>query len=118
MSGMRTIALDQLARAVGGSARFEGEQHAASVSFFVVRALPGDGARKHRHPYDETFIVLEGTIEVIIGGEQAVLDSGTITVIPAVTWHEFTNRGSRRCLMVNVHASPTIIQENWDDLTA
>jgi mannose-6-phosphate isomerase-like protein (cupin superfamily) len=115
MSGMQTISLEQLGRTIGGTARFEGEGNGASVSFFVVRSLPGDGAEKHRHPYDETFIILEGLIEVVIAGERAMVESGTIAVIPAMTWHEFTNRGTARCLMVNVHASPTIIQENWAD---
>ena len=115
---MEVIQIDSLASVPGGSALFEGEAYGASVSFFVVRALPGDGAVKHRHPYDETFVILDGEIDAIIGGEQALLHSGSITVIPATAWHEFTNRGTRRCLMVNVHASPRVIQENWADLPA
>jgi mannose-6-phosphate isomerase-like protein (cupin superfamily) len=115
MCAMNSIDLETLTAVAGGSARFEGAMLGASVSFFVVRCLPGEGAVKHRHPYDETFLVIEGRIEAVIDGERRMLGSGTITLVPAHAWHEFTNRGDGRCLMVNVHASPTIIQEDWDE---
>jgi quercetin dioxygenase-like cupin family protein len=114
---MRTIDIESIAATPGGSARFEGESAGSSVSFFVVRVLPGEGAVKHRHPYDETFVLLDGQIEAIVDGEKRMLRSGTIAVIPAMAWHEFTNRGSARASMVNIHPSPRIIQENWSDLT-
>jgi quercetin dioxygenase-like cupin family protein len=110
---MNTITLDSLAQVVGGTARFEGGMHDSPVSFFVVRNQPGDGADKHRHPYAETFIVLDGDIEAIIDGELRMLGPGTITVIPTMAWHEFKNRSDHRSLMVNVHPGPEIVQEDW-----
>jgi len=115
---MKTIDIDTLTRVAGGTARFEGGDSGSSVSFFVVRNQPGQGADKHRHPYDETFVILEGDIEVIIDGELAMLGPGTIAVVPARAWHEFTNRGDHVSLMVNIHPSPRIIQENWADVGA
>jgi quercetin dioxygenase-like cupin family protein len=110
---MRTIDIESIAAAVGATARFEGAQADSSVSFFVVRARPGQGAAKHRHPYDETFVVLDGEIEAIVDGERRMLHSGTIAVIPPLAWHEFTNVGTSRALMVNIHPSPRIVQEDW-----
>ncbi|WP_411699710.1 cupin domain-containing protein [Conyzicola sp.] len=111
---METIDFETLTRVAGGTARFEGEGHGSSVSFFVVRNQPGDGAAKHRHPYDETFVIIEGEIEVIVDDELRMLGAGTIAVVPAGAWHEFTNRSDRRSLMVNIHASSRIIQEDWE----
>jgi len=112
---METIDIETLTRAAGGTARFEGDGHGSSVSFFVVRNRPGDGADKHRHPYEETFVILAGDIEVIVDDELRMLGAGTITVVPAGAWHEFKNRGEHESLMVNIHPSPRIIQENWAD---
>jgi quercetin dioxygenase-like cupin family protein len=110
---METIDFETLTRVAGGTARFEGQGLGSSVSFFVVRNRPGDGADKHRHPYDETFVTIEGEIEVIVDGELRMLGAGTIAVVPAGAWHEFKNRSAGRSLMVNIHASPRIIQEDW-----
>jgi quercetin dioxygenase-like cupin family protein len=112
---METIDIEALTRIAGGTARFEGGGNGSSVSFFVVRNQPGQGADKHRHPYDETFVILDGDIEVIVDGEQRMLGSGTIAVVPARAWHEFKNRSDHVSLMVNIHPSPRIIQEDWTD---
>jgi mannose-6-phosphate isomerase-like protein (cupin superfamily) len=112
---MDIIGIAALAASPGGTARFEGADHGSSVSFFVVRSETGRGAARHRHPYDETFVILEGVIEVIVDDVLRMLQPGTIAVIPAGSWHEFTNRSPHRALMVNIHASPRIIQEDWRD---
>jgi quercetin dioxygenase-like cupin family protein len=99
----------------GGSPRFEGINHGASVSFFVVTSPPGKGADKHRHPYDETFVILNGDIEVIVEGEKRMVGSGNIAIIPANSWHEFKNRSDHPALMVNIHPVPKMIQEDWSE---
>jgi mannose-6-phosphate isomerase-like protein (cupin superfamily) len=112
---MDIIDIAALTATPGGTARFEGDGHGSSVSFFVVRSATGQGADKHRHPYDETFVIIEGVIEVIVDDVLRMLQPGTIVVIPAGSWHEFKNRAPHRALMVNIHASPRIIQEDWRD---
>jgi quercetin dioxygenase-like cupin family protein len=110
---MNIIDIASLKPASGGSPRFEGSHYGASVSFFVVTSSPGKGADKHRHPYEEVFVILEGNTEVIIGGKQQSVAGGNIVVIPPNTWHEFKNRSSHNLLMVNVHPVPKMIQEDW-----
>lgn len=110
---MNILEIDSLRPPSGGSPRFEGAEYGSSVSFFVVTSKPGRGADKHRHPYDETFVILDGDIEVIVGGEQRMVSSGHIVVIPANTWHEFKNRSDHPALMVNIHPVPEMIQEDW-----
>jgi quercetin dioxygenase-like cupin family protein len=99
----------------GGSPRFEGGNYGANVSFFVVMSPPGNGADKHRHPYEEIFVILGGDIEVIIDGKLRLVHSGNIIVIPPDTWHEFKNRSSHNALMVNIHPVPQMIQEDWGE---
>jgi quercetin dioxygenase-like cupin family protein len=111
-----TIAIDSLRAANGGAALFQGFEHDAQTSFFVVTSKPGRGAPKHRHPYEEIFVVLEGEIEVIVDGELEMISGGFIRIIPPRAWHQFTNRSDHPCLMVNIHSSPRLIQENWTDL--
>lgn len=112
---MQTIGIDDLRPPGGGSPRFEGIGYESPVSCFIVQSAPGNGADKHRHPYAETFIILEGVIEAIVDGTLHRVDSGHILVIPAHTWHEFKNRGDRPLLMVNIHPVPQMIQEDWAD---
>jgi quercetin dioxygenase-like cupin family protein len=110
---INVIEIASLKPTSGGSPRFEGSHYGASVSFFVVMSAPGKGADKHRHPYEETFVILEGVIEVIVDGKMQSIGGGNIVVIPPNTWHEFKNRSSQNALMVNIHPVPEMIQEFW-----
>ena len=76
------------------SRTFEGGKHGpCSVSFFLVHNRPGDGPNLHRHPYDETFVILEGQVLVRVGDEALEGGPGDIVIGPAGTPHGFTNRG-------------------------
>ncbi|MDP8932046.1 MAG: hypothetical protein M3O70_26635 [Actinomycetota bacterium] len=42
---------------------FEGHHHGdTSVSFIVIDAPPGSGPKLHKHPYEEVFVVQEGSV--------------------------------------------------------
>ena len=97
------------------SAKFQGFEHGADVSFFVVYVSTGNGPDKHRHPYEETFVILDGNIEFIVDGETTMIEGGKIAIVPANTWHEFKNRSETPALTVNIHPAPKIIQEDWVD---
>lgn len=112
---MKVIDISSLKPAGGGAAKFTGAEHGANASCFVVTSAPGRGADKHRHPYKEIYVVLEGDIEIIVGDETYHVSSGNIAVLPANTWHEFKNRSDRNALMVNIHPVATMIQEDWND---
>lgn len=93
------------------AAIFQGFQYGASVSFFVVEFSSGKGPNRHRHPYEETFIILHGDIEFIVDSKPQTLGSGQIAIVPASTWHEFKNRSDQPSLMVNIHPVPQMITE-------
>lgn len=92
--------------------RFEGAQHGSNVSFFLVTSDPGQGPGLHRHPYDETWSVLEGEATIVVGDRTFVARAGDTAVAPADTWHRFTNTGTGTLRIVCIHASAVMIQEN------
>jgi quercetin dioxygenase-like cupin family protein len=97
------------------TARFVGADHGASVSFFVVGSATGQGAEEHRHPYEEVFVNLGGTVEVTVDGETRMVEGGSIVVVPAGAWHGFKNRSEDAALMVNIHPAATMVQEDREE---
>lgn len=108
---MKIIDIDGMKSPGSQVETFHGFEHGANLSFFLVHFLPGQGPKKHRHPYEETFILLDGEIEAIVDGQVKTIGSGKIVVIPAGTWHEFRNRSEKPLLMVNLHPVPKMITE-------
>ena len=109
------IPADRLRMAGSRTLRFEGAQHGSGVSFFLVTNSPGQGPVLHRHPYTETWSVLEGQATIRIGEHEVVARVGDTAVVPPDTWHRFTNTGDGDLRMICIHASPVMIQENADE---
>lgn len=55
---------------------------------------PGGGPSPHRHDFEETFMVLEGEIELTFRGKKRVARAGTTVNIPANAPHQFRNASS------------------------
>jgi quercetin dioxygenase-like cupin family protein len=81
------------------------------VSFFVSRFPPGTGPVLHRHPYEETFIVEEGTATFVVDGKTVLARTGQVVVVPAGAAHSFVNSGHGTLRQVSVHPSDRMIQE-------
>jgi quercetin dioxygenase-like cupin family protein len=92
------------------SFEFEGADHDAGVSFFIVDAAPGRGPSLHRHGYAEVFIVLEGKAVFRGADGEREVGAGHVVVVPAGEQHGFTasGEGSRQ---INIHASPRFVTE-------
>lgn len=88
-----------------------GEDHGASISIILDHSEPGHGPRLHRHPYDETWVVHQGTLVFQLGDELLEVGAGDIVVAPPNVPHKFTNSGPGRSNMVCIHASPKMITE-------
>ena len=95
----------------GITARFEGRDHGAAVSFFITRFPPGRGLALHRHPYEETFIVEEGTATFAVDGKTVLARAGQVVVVPAGAAHGFVNSGYGVLRQVSIHPSDRMIQE-------
>jgi quercetin dioxygenase-like cupin family protein len=66
------------------SRTFEGGRHGpCSVSFFLVHNQPGHRPRLHHHPYDETFVILDGHVRVSVGNQTLNGGPGDIVIGPA-----------------------------------
>jgi mannose-6-phosphate isomerase-like protein (cupin superfamily) len=93
---------------------FQGRDHGAQVSFFLVDDAPGDGPRLHRHPYTETWIVQAGNPLFVADGEEVRPEVGEILSVSPGTAHKFVNLGPGRMRLVCIHASPELIQEDLE----
>ncbi|HZG39707.1 MAG TPA: cupin domain-containing protein [Nodosilinea sp.] len=49
----------------------------------------GSGAPLHSHPWEETFYILEGELEVQIGNQQQFCTAGSVAHVPANAVHGF-----------------------------
>jgi mannose-6-phosphate isomerase-like protein (cupin superfamily) len=96
------INIDQLPGSENVS-RFDGHEHGASVSFFVNRHTPGTGPDLHRHPYEETFIVLDGKVRFTLDEATLEAEAGHIVVVPAGTPHKFVSTGAGRLSQISIH---------------
>ena len=77
MADIRTIDIGEVIAASRGAGRFEGKDHGSPVSFFYVTSEPGKGASKHRHPYVETFVIIDGDIEITVDRTTQRMHGGT-----------------------------------------
>ena len=55
----------------------------------VVQAGPGGEPVPHRHPWQEFYLVLEGTLEVQIGARTHTAGPGSFVTIPSRALHSF-----------------------------
>jgi quercetin dioxygenase-like cupin family protein len=68
--------------------RDEGGRHSpCSVSFFLVHNQPGQGPRPHRHPYDETLVILDGRVRLSVGDQAIECGPGDFVIGPAGVPH-------------------------------
>jgi mannose-6-phosphate isomerase-like protein (cupin superfamily) len=88
-----------------------GKDHGASVSLILDESEPGQGPRLHRHAYDETWVVQEGTVSFEVGDERFTARPGDVAIVRPGVPHKFTNDGPGRSRIVCIHASPTIVGE-------
>jgi quercetin dioxygenase-like cupin family protein len=110
---VRVIPFSELpGRERGG--RFEGGRQGADVSFFVVRAPEGEGPGLHRHPYEETFVLLEGSATFTVDGETMEGVADTVIVVPARAPHKFV-AGAQGLTSVNIHPRSRMEQEDLEE---
>jgi mannose-6-phosphate isomerase-like protein (cupin superfamily) len=76
---------------------------------------PDEGPKRHFHPYDEIFLVLEGRATFTLGDSTAEVAAGTIVIGPANVPHKFSNAGSESLRIVTIHPSPKTIGTRVED---
>jgi quercetin dioxygenase-like cupin family protein len=76
--------------------------HSARTSQSWVDIDPGASFPEHRHPHEQTVNVIEGVLELVIGGEPVVLSAGQSYVIPPDVPH--AGRARTACRVLDVFA--------------
>jgi mannose-6-phosphate isomerase-like protein (cupin superfamily) len=89
----------------------EGGVYGATVSVILDEGDVGHGPRLHRHPYDETWVVIEGNVTFREGDSSFAALAGDIVVVPPGVPHKFANAGPGRAKLVCIHASPSFVTE-------
>lgn len=93
---------------LGDTVRFSGEWQGASRGSgicIIANAIetPGAGAKAHKHPYPETFVIRKGNARFTIGEETLICGAGEIVVVPAGVPHAFCNHGPGPLEMIDIH---------------
>lgn len=68
-----------------------GKETAGRFCLIDMHIPPSGGPPPHRHDFEETFILLEGEIEVTFRGEKTTVKAGETIHIPANAPHQFHN---------------------------
>jgi mannose-6-phosphate isomerase-like protein (cupin superfamily) len=74
----------------------------------------GVGPRLHVHPYDETFVVVQGRARFFVGEAVIEASAGEVVLGPAGVPHRFENLGPGRLQTIDIHHSPEWIQTDLD----
>lgn len=114
MQSVTFIPAAELVPSANGTIRFEGEDHGAAVSMFLVNNRPGEGPALHVHPYSELWIVRAGRALFTGGDEQFEAGPGDIAVVGPNVPHKFVNIGDGRLELTCIHASSRIIQQDLE----
>jgi quercetin dioxygenase-like cupin family protein len=61
---------------------------------------PGGGPGPHRHDFEETFILLDGEMEVTFRGKKSTVHAGDTINIPSNAPHQFQNASSESVRMI------------------
>ena len=97
----------------GSSCNFVGADNGdVGISVFLFNGLPGKGPGPHRHPYDEIQFISAGRGHYIVDGVEFDAGAGDVLVIKAGEVHSFEAIGDEPLVQLDVHVSPTFIQEN------
>ena len=79
----------------------------AAVVYFELQ--PGEHLGSHTDSAEEILLILEGKGVATIGEEQAAVQAGTLTVVPALTPHSVKNIGEETLRVVGFFSSSTVL---------
>src|SRR5215467_5866135 len=72
----------------GNSYELQGYQYGSTnISLILVDVPPGEGPKLHVHPYEEVFVIQEGSATYTIGSNMLEAKAGQIAIVPAGVPH-------------------------------
>ena len=72
-----------------------GEDTAGRFCVIDMHIPPGGGPPPHRHEFEETFILLEGELQVTFRGAKSTARAGDTVSVPSNAPHQFHNASSK-----------------------
>ena len=87
-----------------------------SIEGFETTGPEQAGPPPHRHPWDEVYVVLEGTLEVFDGQSWRQAKAGACATVPANQVHAYRN-GSPDCRFLTI-AGPGHAREFFEQMDA
>ena len=76
--------------------------------------MVGEGPCLHVHPYDETFVVVQGRARFVVGETTIEASAGETVFGPGGVPHKFENLGPGRLQTIDIHHSPRWIQTDLE----
>ena len=96
----------------GNTYEFQGMRYPdTNVSFIWVDMPPGGTIRLHKHPYEEIFIIQEGTATFTVGSAMLQARAGQIILVPAGVPHKFMNLSDNPLKQIDIHVNPQFITD-------
>jgi quercetin dioxygenase-like cupin family protein len=92
-----------------------GSDTAGRLSVIEMYVPPGGGPPSHRHDFEETFVLLEGELEITFRGEKRTVRAGDTIHIPANAPHQFHNSSSAPVRMLCI-CSPSGSEEFFKEV--
>jgi len=85
---------------VGGASPIQATHFAAGAI-----TLDPDGGQTpwHQQEQEEVYLVLDGTVEVCLGGERRILTAGQAVYIPPAVFHQITNIGASHARFLYIY---------------
>ena len=93
----------------GGDERFQTLRNplgATSLGINLIRLQPGQRGRIHRHEHqEEIYVVLEGTLTLLVDGEAQEIERGQAVRIAPEERRQLTNRSRERLVLLALGAT-------------
>ena len=75
--------------------------HSGHMTFAYYDFRAGASIHEHSHPNEEVWHVLEGELEVTVGGETRIAGPGSVAIVPADTPHRVKALCDGRSIVVD-----------------
>jgi quercetin dioxygenase-like cupin family protein len=87
-----------------------GKDTAGRFCLLDMHVPPGGGPPPHRHDFEESFVILEGEIELSFRGATSTAGAGDTIHVPANAPHQFRNKSDRPARLLCM-CSPAGLEE-------
>ena len=83
-----------------------GDDTDGRLTLIDMHVPPGGGPPPHRHDYEETFVILDGRLDLTFRGTTQAASAGTTINVPANAPHQFHNSSDTPARLLCISAPP------------